>query len=111
MAITTVPHENQLVSGVPDTMEHHKTVRFTIKNFMKFLSAQPDLLCIQLLPSHRFLLLFSLFVFIKPFHEHGIVVANDQNKELWGFRGKKSKISITATSNMENSAVAHYFES
>jgi hypothetical protein len=33
-----------------------------------------------------FLLLFSLFVFIKPFHEHAIIavfiIANIQNKEL-----------------------------
>jgi hypothetical protein len=96
MAVMTMRHENQLVSGVRETMEHHKTVRFTIKNFLKFLSAHPDLLCIQLLPSHRFLLLFSLFVFIKPFHEHGIIIANVQNKEASEFlqsscRGKEKK--------------------
>lgn len=86
-------------------MEHQWSVRFIIKNFTKFLSAQPNLLCIQLLPSYSFLLPFSLFVFIKPsFYEHGIIITNVQNKELWGSKKKENqKISIKATSNMENS--------
>ena len=51
----------------------------------------PIFLCIQLLPSHRFPLLFSLFVFIKPSHEHDIIFPNVQNKELWGSKKKEIK--------------------
>jgi hypothetical protein len=55
-------HETSWCQVCPRHNGTSSTVRLAIKKFMKLLSAQPDLMCIQLLPSLRYLSSLSLFM-------------------------------------------------
>jgi hypothetical protein len=55
-------HETSWCQVCPRHNGTSSTVRLAIKNFMKLLSAQPDHLCIQLLPFLRYLSSLGLFM-------------------------------------------------